>query len=263
MAKKAKSNKSFTTLDELKDETLGKVGTKKRDKFEDKSRKETKKDLQRVIDGKETMLDMDVITDKDLQGYSYEEMLDKAYGKKGTPTRDAAEKRIKERAKNLMSDIEQKEAKETNEDLFLKFAKEFSENAEKSSAGDKIPSVYLNDKSDKFRIDYYLKIRDRKTGKIVQTSARIGLVTGIIEVSKTAFIKYTIPKRIEVLLSLYAKWVNKNELNKDGKQKSTKSVKSTKVLVKRKPKKAIRGKIRKGKKNSVRKKNSKKSGSTK
>lgn len=258
MEKKEKSKKTFVTLDELMNETLGKKGTPKRDKFDKQSRKETKNDLRKVIDGKETLMDIDVITNKDLQGYSYEEMLNKIYGKKGTPTRIAAEKRIKEKAKTLLSDINKKEVKEAkkNEMLFLEFAKEFSKKASRVSAGDKFPSIYINNSSGKFRVDYYLKIRDRKTGKIVPTSARINLVTGIIEVSKTAFLKYTIPKRIKILLSLYAKWVNKNELNKDG--KPTKSIKSTAVLAKRKPKKAINNKIRKGKKNPVGQKNNKK-----
>lgn len=311
MAKKVKSNikKTSVTLDELMDETLGKKGTKNRDKFDKKSRKETKKDLQKVIDGKETLIDVDVITNKDLHGYSYEEMLDKAYGKKGTPTRIAAEKRIKEKAKTILADIKKKEAKEKeakllskigkklkgrkslgevfidrakkfkgiiskvmsdidkkeakelkkNQVLFLEFAKEFSKKASRVSAGDKFPSIYINSRDGQFRVDYYLKIRDRKTGKIVPASARINLVTGIMEVSKTAFVKYTIPQRIKVLLSLYAKWVNKNEINKNGKPKKSKqSLDSTKVLIKRKAKTGNENKVRKGKKNPIGQKNSKK-----
>lgn len=337
MEKKVK-NKKFTTLDELMDETLGKKGTPKRDKFDNKSRKETKRDLKNVIKGKGTLIDMDVITREDLKEYTYGDMLDKAYGKKGTPTRIAAEKRIKKIAQNLLTNIGKKEAKEEkeklanrikkvkiqvncihykggkkvkltkrsvfvsqdvadglkglqeakqNEALFLKFATEFSKKASRISAGDKFPSVYINNSIGQFRVDYYLKIRDRKTGKIIPTPARINLTTGIMEVSKTAFVKYTKPQRIKVLLSLYAKWVNKNELsdrlkkikkggkplfnkdwvdeqingNKNG--KGSKQIKSTKVLVKRKPKKGNASKVRKGKKNPIGQKNSKKSGSIK
>ncbi len=306
MAKKVK-NKKFT-MNELMDETLGKKGTPKRNKFDDKLQKETKRDLKKVIDGKETLIDTDIVTRADLQGYSYDEMLDRAYGKKGTLTRNASEKRIKKIAKNLLSNIEKKEAKEEkekltkrlkkikvnyihyeggkrvkvtkgnmfvnqdtfnalkglkeakeNEALFLKFAKEFSEKASHVSAGDKYPSTYVNNNDGKFRIDYYVKIRDRKTGKIIPTVARINLITGIMEVSKTSFLKCTMPNRIKILLSLYAKWINKNELKENGKsKKSRKSIQSIKVLVKRKPKKGIINKVRKGKKNPIGKKNSKK-----
>lgn len=249
------------------------------------------------------------ITSDDLKGHSLNEMLQKSYGKKGTPNRVAAEKRIKEKAKNLLSDNKKKEAKENEEkkslkkrikkikvqinyihyrkgkkvketkgkmffsqdmidglkklkeaqenEAFLKFAKEFSKKASRVSAGDKIPSIYINDSSGKFRIDYFDKIRDRKTGKIVPTVGRVNLITGIIEVSKTSFVKLTMPNRIKVLLSLYAKLVNKKELNKDGKsKKSGKSIKSNNVIGS--PKKAVGNKARAGKKNAVRKRNSKK-----
>lgn len=176
-----------------------------------------------------------------------------------------------------------KEAKE-NEALFLKFAKEFSKKASRVSAGDKIPSMYINSSSGKFRIYYYVKIYDRKTGKFISEPARINLITGIIEVSKTAFVKNTVQQRIKILLSLYTKWVNKNEL-KNGKPKpqlvmppiriggklfkgltkkeikdvkSKKSIKSDKVLIERKAKAGINNKARKGKKNPVRQKNNNK-----
>lgn len=260
------------------------------------------------------------ITSDDLKAHSLNEMLKKSYGKKGTPNRVAAEKRIKEKAKNLLSDNKKKEAKENeekrllkkrikkikvhinyihyrkgkkvketngivllnndtvngimklkeaqeNQDMFLEFAKEFSKKASRVSAGDKIPSTYVSGKGG-LRIDYYFKIKDRKTGKIVPSTyindkgkiapipARINLETGVVEVSKEAFVKLTIPNRIRALLSLYAKWVNKNEFNKDGKQKSGKSIKSNNVIGS--PKKAVGNKARAGKKNAVRKRNSKK-----
>lgn len=260
------------------------------------------------------------ITSDDLKGHSLNEMLQNSYGKKGTPARITAEKRIKEKAKNLLSDNKKKEAKENEEKkslkkrikkikvqinyihyrkgkkvkttkgsvsvnqdtfnalkglqeakkkeaLFFKFAKEFSKNAARLSAGDKFPSIYRSNDSE-FIIDYYFKIKDRNTGKIIPSTyinnkgkiapipARISLETGVIEVSKEAFVKLTIPNRIRALLSLYAKWVNKNELNKDGKQKSGKSIKSNNVIGS--PKKTVGNKARAGKKNAVRKRNSKK-----
>lgn len=267
MAKKVK-NKKFTTLNELMDETLGKVGTPKRDKFDNNLQKETKRDLKNVIKGKGTLIDMDIITCEDLKEYSYDEMLDKAYGKKGTPTRIAAEKRIKGKAKNLLKDIEKKEAKYKKECIkkseeFLKFALEFSKRASTLSAGDKIPHIYRS-KGCNFTIDYYLKIRDRKTGKIIPTSARINRVTGIIEVSKELFIKHNKKMRNTILVSLSIGF-DWSEIYKDilKNGKGNKQIKSTKVLVKRKPKKGNASKVRKGKKNPIGQKNSKKSGSIK
>jgi hypothetical protein len=314
---------TFTTLDQLQDETLGIKGTPKRDKFDKQCRKEMKKDLQEIVNGKGTLLDIDVMTRKDLQGYSYEKMLDKAYGKKGTPTRIAADKRLKEKAKTMLDDIKVKEAKENeenkekksltkrlkkikvkviyhhyrggkkvkvtkgnmfiNQDVadaikakdkykkecikkskeFMKFALEFSKKASTLSAGDKVPHVYYS-KNHIFRIDYRLNIRDWTTKKIIQTSARLNRETGIIEVSKSLFLKHDIGMRNTILVSLsigfnWAEIYKNIKGNKDGKpKKSNLSIKSTKVLVKRKPKKGIINKVRKGKKNPVGQKNNKK-----
>ena len=86
---------------------------------------------------------------------------------------------------------------------FMRFAKQFSENASILSAGDKKPSIYRSDDA-KYTIDYYDKIRDKKTGKVVSTPARIGHTTGIIEVSKHDFMQYTVPMRMVILLHEYA-----------------------------------------------------------
>lgn len=91
---------------------------------------------------------------------------------------------------------------------FLKFAKKFAENASNFTAGDKVPHIYRSGDG-QFTIDYYLRIRDRKTGRFVSTPARIGHNTGVIEVSKKAFLKYTVPMRVIILLHEFAhKWLN-------------------------------------------------------
>jgi hypothetical protein len=91
---------------------------------------------------------------------------------------------------------------------FVKFAKEFSANASVISAGDRKPSIYRSDDG-KFCIDYYNKIRSKKTGQYVSTPARIGHNTGIIEISKLDFEKYTIPMRMVILLHEFShKYMN-------------------------------------------------------
>ena len=97
------------------------------------------------------------------------------------------------------------------EDLsFIKFAKRFSDNASIYSATnpDLTPSIYRSDDG-KYTIDYYNKILDRKTKQPVNTPARIGHQTGVIEVSKKDFLKYTVPMRMIILLHEYShKWKN-------------------------------------------------------
>lgn len=51
-----------------------------------------------------------------------------------------------------------------------------------------------------FHIRFFDIIRDGKTGNILNTPARIGHNTGIIEVAKAKFDKYTIPMRMMILL---------------------------------------------------------------
>lgn len=91
---------------------------------------------------------------------------------------------------------------------FVKFAKQFCENASILSAGDFKPSIYRSDDG-KFCIDYYNKIRSKKDGKILTTPARIGHATGIIEVSKNDFTRYTVPMRMAILLHEFShKYMN-------------------------------------------------------
>jgi hypothetical protein len=91
---------------------------------------------------------------------------------------------------------------------FVKFAQDFCGNSSVISAGDYKPSIYRSD-CGKFCIDYYKKIRNRKTGQYVSTPARIGHSTGIIEISKSDFDKYTIPMRMAILLHEFShKYMN-------------------------------------------------------
>ena len=163
-------NKNYVTLDELQDKTFGKKGTPKRDKFEKKFERDTKKeiikeislknipryevdkikikinstpinkirdlliklgfkdmvlqipksekvkksDIHLSINGKKSKKKFNEanITQEDLKGYSLGEMLTKSYGKKGTKKREEAEKRINEKAKNLVNDNKLKEQSE-------------------------------------------------------------------------------------------------------------------------------------------------------
>lgn len=91
---------------------------------------------------------------------------------------------------------------------FIKFAQYFSANASVLSAGDYKPSIYRSDDG-KFCIDYYQKIRNRKTGAFVSTPARIGHNTGIIEISKSDYERYTVPMRMIILLHEFShKYMN-------------------------------------------------------
>ena len=91
---------------------------------------------------------------------------------------------------------------------FVKFCQEFCENASVLSGdtiidGKVIPSIYESDNG-KFRIHYFNKIRDKRTGNFVGTPARIGHDSGIIEVSKSDFLTYSIPMRMVILLHEYS-----------------------------------------------------------
>lgn len=82
--------------------------------------------------------------------------------------------------------------KDTEE--FVKFARQFSENAGVLSTG------LYESAWGKYKIKYFDVIRNRKTGAPIPTPARIGNTTGIIEISKKDFIKYTVPMRMIILL---------------------------------------------------------------
>lgn len=84
---------------------------------------------------------------------------------------------------------------------FYNFAVNFCQNAGNlsSTRKDGSPSIYRSTDG-KFTIDYWDNIRDRKSGKVVNTPARIGHTSGIIDVSKSKFLEYTIPMRLVILL---------------------------------------------------------------
>ena len=98
------------------------------------------------------------------------------------------------------------------EDSFIKFARRFCEDASILSAttiknGKKVPSVYRSD-DNIFSINYYDVIQD-KNGKIINTPARVGHHSGTIDVSKEAFLRYTVPMRMIILLHEFShKWEN-------------------------------------------------------
>ncbi len=91
---------------------------------------------------------------------------------------------------------------------FVRFAQEFCANASILSAGNAKPSIYRSNDG-KFCIDYYNKILNKKTGQFVSTPARVGHNTGIIEVSKSDFERYSVPMRMVILLHEFShKYMN-------------------------------------------------------
>lgn len=81
---------------------------------------------------------------------------------------------------------------------FLKLAISFSQVCGFTNATPQ-GRVYTNDDK-QFNIRYFDIIRDGRSGNILNTPARIGHNTGIIEVAKAKFDKYTIPMRMMILL---------------------------------------------------------------
>ena len=94
---------------------------------------------------------------------------------------------------------------------FLKFAKEFSENAGILSAG-----RYTSDNG-KYIIDYLPVIKDE--GKTLKTPARISNQTGRLEISQAAFVKMSITMRMAILCHefshFYLNEVQKDEIEAD------------------------------------------------
>jgi len=77
---------------------------------------------------------------------------------------------------------------------FVKFAQKFCFNVAELEAEE----TYRSDDG-QFLINLVQTIRDRN-GKVLATPARIGKRTGIIQVSKTQFVQFTIPMRMAILL---------------------------------------------------------------
>jgi hypothetical protein len=95
---------------------------------------------------------------------------------------------------------------------FLKFAKQFSENAGILSVG-----RYQSDNK-KYTIDYLPQIV-HESGKVLSTPARISNSTGRMEISKKAFSKMTIPMRMAILCHefshFYLNEVQRDEIEAD------------------------------------------------
>lgn len=85
---------------------------------------------------------------------------------------------------------------------FLKFAKEFCENASIYNFG-----TYYSDKGN-FRIDYFPEIKHE--GRTISTVARIHNESGRMEVAKKQFVTMTVPARMAILLHEFSHF-NLNE----------------------------------------------------
>mgnify|MGYP003111074227 CR=1 FL=1 len=91
---------------------------------------------------------------------------------------------------------------------FVKFAQKFSENLFYLPTG-----TYYSDNR-KYRIDLFNVITDDETNRPLRTPARISNNNGRIEVSKSHFIKMTIPMRMAILLHEFSHfYLNKETTN--------------------------------------------------
>ncbi|MFN3315859.1 MAG: hypothetical protein ACK40K_03540, partial [Raineya sp.] len=77
---------------------------------------------------------------------------------------------------------------------FIRHACEFAKKFDTLSTG-----IYTDDKK-RFPIVLSEQIRNRDTGKVMNTPARVSRATGQIEVSREKFKKYTVPMRVFILL---------------------------------------------------------------
>lgn len=86
---------------------------------------------------------------------------------------------------------------------FLVFAQSFCEQA-----------GYLKGKGEmyehmdgKYIIKYSDTIKDKKTGKYLETPARVGRSSGIVEISKKHFVEYSVPVRMMILCHEWSHWI--------------------------------------------------------
>ena len=92
---------------------------------------------------------------------------------------------------------------DTKTSSFIRFAQDFNEKASYLETG-----IYKSS-TDQFLIKYLPTITDYRTGKQLNTPARIGHETGNIEVAKDKWMKYSIPMRMLILLHEYShKYMN-------------------------------------------------------
>jgi hypothetical protein len=98
---------------------------------------------------------------------------------------------------------------------FLEFAQQFSENAGILATN---PNQTYKSRTGKYQILYTDDIRN-DAGKVLSTPARISNKTAIIEISKNAFIKYSVQMRMIILLHefshFYVNKIKKNEAQAD------------------------------------------------
>lgn len=85
---------------------------------------------------------------------------------------------------------------------FLQLAISFSQQCGFQQATDN--GRLFTNPSGTFNIKYYNVIRDNESGQILNTPARIGHKTGIIEIAKVKYDLYTIPMRMMILLHEFA-----------------------------------------------------------
>ena len=81
---------------------------------------------------------------------------------------------------------------------FLAFATKFAQTCGYIDPSPK--GTIFQPKDSKFRIKYFPVIVDYASGRTINTPARIGHNTGIIEVAKVKFDRYTVPMRLVILL---------------------------------------------------------------
>jgi hypothetical protein len=81
---------------------------------------------------------------------------------------------------------------------YVDFAQEFA-----FKAGYTSPGTYMSDDG-YFEIDYLPRITNSITKRELNTPARISTNTGIVQVSKKSFNKYTVPARLAILLHEFA-----------------------------------------------------------
>ncbi len=92
---------------------------------------------------------------------------------------------------------------------FIRFAQEFCENSSYLPAGN------YTSATGQFLIKYMPTIIDYKTGKRLNTPARIGHETGNIEVARDKWEKYTVPMRMIILLHEYSHKYMNHEVGRD------------------------------------------------
>jgi hypothetical protein len=100
--------------------------------------------------------------------------------------------KVKSLTKNALPEPKITLKKETYD--FIKHVCEFAKNFNTLGTG-----IYTDDKG-RFPIVLSKQIRNRETGQVMNTPARVSRATGQIEVSQEKLSKYTVPMRIFVLL---------------------------------------------------------------